>query len=307
MVSVVIVNWNAGVQILECVNSVVEFGGEYVDDIIVVDNNSSDNSAKLVADIPQVTLLSSSENLGFGKACNFGAARSRSPFILFLNPDARLFETTIEKVISFFQGTGNEPVGICGVQLIDENGHVARSCANLPSTWSLIVHAVGLDRVIPSIGHRLRNWDHSSTCEVGQVIGAFFFVRRNLFDALGGFDEDFFVYYEEVDFSCRAKHLGWSSFYLAEVQAFHSGGGTSCQVKAKRLFYSLRSRIIYSFKHFNLFGALIIVTASLFIEPFSRSVVALLRSSWTSFKETWSGYRMLVQWLPSWILKGTTR
>jgi len=85
---------------------------------------------------------------------------------------------------------------------------------------------------------------------VDQVIGAFFLVRRALFETLGGFDERFFMYFEEVDFSKRAQMRGAASVYLGAARAFHSGGYSSRQVKASRLFYSLRSRFLYGFKHF---------------------------------------------------------
>jgi GT2 family glycosyltransferase len=164
-----------------------------------------------------------------------------------------------------------------------------------------------LERIVPAVGHAMNEWDHAITRQVDQVIGAFFVVRHCLFKALHGFDERFFVYFEEVDFSYRAKQLGWASVYLADIQAFHAGGGTSRQVKAKRLFYSLRSRILYAFKHFNLFAALMTLLATLLIEPVSRSVLAISRRSWVSLKETWTAYGMLFRWLPAWIFRGVTR
>jgi hypothetical protein len=95
--------------------------------------------------------------------------------------------------------------------------------------------------------------------------------------------------------------------YLAEAQAFHAGGGTSNKVKARRLFYSLRSRLLYSFKHFDLGGAWVVLLATLLLEPVSRTLLAMSRGSWSSVKETWCGYAMLYRWLPQWVLRGVTR
>jgi GT2 family glycosyltransferase len=142
---------------------------------------------------------------------------------------------------------------------------------------------------------------------VDQVMGAFFLVRRSLFEDLKGFDERFFVYYEEVDFARRASTLGWSSFYLAQAQAFHSGGGTSRQVKAKRLFYFLRSGILYAFKHFSPIAASLVLFVTLLLEPLSRTALAVVRRSWSSLPETWSAYLMLYRWLLGWFEKGETR
>lgn len=307
MISVVIVNWNAGPQLKTCIDSIIQFGGELVDRIIVVDNGSLDGSEAAIETIPSVTLIRAGENLGFGKACNLGAERADSEYLLFLNPDAALFEGTLIKVVNFMQATANQGVGICGVQLIDEGGKVSCSCARFPSVIGFLAHAAGVDRIFPSLGSRMAEWSHTVDCQVDQVIGAFFFVRRRLFVQLQGFDERFFVYFEEVDFSYRAYLSGQQSFYLADAQAFHAGGGTSNQVKARRLFYSLRSRLLYAFKHFSFPAALTVLATTLFLEPVARSALVLYRRSLPGFQETWSGYRMLWAWLPKWLLKNETR
>lgn len=304
MVDIIIVNWNAGHQIKTCVESLTNTCAKK---IIVVDNASTDGSDQTVAQHPRVKLVQSGENLGFGKACNLGAGLADSEFLLFLNPDAAVFPETLEKALAFMKHEANSHIGICGVQLLDESGQVARSCSRFPSLKGFLARAFGLDKAMPRLGLAMAEWSHDKTQKVDQVIGAFFLVRRELFETLGGFDERFFVYFEEVDFSYRAKQLGWHTMYLADVQAFHSGGGTSNQVKARRLFYSLRSRLLYVSKHFGHGQAGLVFLSTLLIEPFSRSALAMARASWPSLRETWQGYRMLYQWLPKWISQGTTR
>lgn len=302
--SIVIVNWNSGQQVTQCIDSL-----HLTDTIsaIVVDNASHDQSERPLENTPGVFLLRLPINMGFGKACNLGAQEDHTEFLLFLNPDTTVYPNTLEKALAFMQNPANAKVGICGVQLVDESGHVARSCARFPSVMRFVAHSAGLDKVFPRLGHPMVEWPHGNTQEVDQVIGAFFLVRRSLFEALGGFDERFFVYFEEVDFSLRARRAGWRSVYLADVQAFHAGGGTSNQVKARRLFYSLRSRLLYAAKHFSVAGALVVFLATLLVEPLSRSALALARRSLPSLKETWQGYGMLWRWLPQWIFKGVTR
>lgn len=300
----IIVNWNAGHQIKQCIDSL---GDTIAQQIIVVDNASTDGSEQAVANLPGVTLIRSSENLGFGKACNLGATQAHSEYLLFLNPDAAVNPGTVEKALAFMQDPANAQVGICGVQLVDESGHISRSCARFPSAVGFVAHAIGLDRLNPRLGHFMAEWAHDSTRLVDHVIGAFFLVRRDLFESLGGFDERFFVYLEDLDFSFRARQAGWHSMYLADVQAFHAGGGTSNQVRARRLFYSLRSRLLYAAKHFNVVGAALVLLVTLLLEPLSRSALAVARRSWPTLKETWQGYAMLWRWLPQWVFKGTTR
>lgn len=306
-VDIVVVNWNAGHQLYDCIRSIQKYGVPCVANTIVVDNASNDGSEKTVENMTGVQVICTGKNLGFGKACNLGAQNSKSEYLLFLNPDAALYSDTLPKVLSFMQNPINAKVGICGVQLIDEFGHISKSCSRFPSAMNFVFHTIGLDRFFPKLGHFMTEWDHKQTREVDHVIGAFFLVRRVVFDALKGFDERFFVYLEDLDFSLRARNAGWHSVYFADVEAFHAGGGTSNKIKATRLFYDLRSRLLYSFEHFNLFLACLVLVSTLVLEPVSRSFFALVRRSWPSLKETWVGYGLLWQWLPKWVFKGQTR
>ena len=172
-----------------------------------------------------------------------------------------------------------------------------------------MAHATGMNRLpgFEKMNLHMSDWAHDKTQTVDHVIGAFYLIRRNLFESLQGFDERFFVYLEDLDLSLRVKNAGYRSVFLAEAQAFHAGGGTSQQVKARRLFYFLRSRLLYASKHFSWLAALSVTLVTFLLEPLSRSALALSRLSWTNFKETWSAYGLLLRWLPQWIFKGTTR
>ncbi len=140
-----------------------------------------------------------------------------------------------------------------------------------------------------------------SGCEtsgvVDQVIGAFFLVRGELFRKLNGFDERFFVYFEEVDFSLRAKRLGCSSYLLTEATAFHKGGGCTDAVKATRLFYSLRSRLQYGKKNFSASDNLALIIITLFLEFVARVIAAVLALSPSQMRETLGGYGKLYGYL----------
>jgi hypothetical protein len=137
-----------------------------------------------------------------------------------------------------------------------------------------------------------------STREVEQIIGAYFLVRRSVFELLRGFDERFFVYYEEVDFSYRARLRGYRSIYLAEVSVYHRGGLSSDQVKAARLFYSLRSRLQYGFKHFNRIDAALLVVVTVGLECVVRLVRSAARGSAAEVQEVMAGY--LALWRHFW-------
>ncbi len=295
MIDIVIVNCNAGPQLKTCTDSITQFSGEYVKKIIVVDNGSVDGSEASVEEDPNVTMIRVGENLGFGAACNIGAQAGSSPYILFLNPDTRLEAGSTSIPLAFMEQLGNEKVGVCSIQLVDERGKVSRTCARYPTLGRLVSAALGLDKLpgLAGSGVHMRDWDHLDSHQVDHVMGAFYLMRREAFERVGGFDERFFVYLEDVDLSKVVGDSGWDSWYLTEAQAFHAGGGTSRQVKVHRLFYSLRSRLLYAFKHFPRWQAWTLVMVTNLLEPFTRSIWCLLRGDVVGVKHTWAAYGML--------------
>ncbi|HWP87906.1 MAG TPA: glycosyltransferase family 2 protein [Burkholderiales bacterium] len=276
-VHVVIVNWNSGAQLRECLQS---FAAVADDDVAarvtVIDNASTDGSSEgLEASMP-LAVVRNADNRGFGAACNQGAAGSEADFLLFLNPDTRLMPGSFAEPVRYLRAHENERVGIVGIQLVDTDGRVARNTARAPTAWSMVGNSVGFDRLAPRLfpPHFVTEWAHDQTRTVDQVMGAFFLVRRSLFEALGGFDERFFVYYEDLDFSVRARAQGWQSVYLSTAQAFHRGQGTTEGATARRTFYFCRSRILYARKHFGALGALAVTLATLALEPLARLAAA---------------------------------
>ncbi|WP_174865997.1 glycosyltransferase [Pectobacterium polaris] len=307
--SIVIVNWNSGKQLLDCVNSIFEYGMDYVDKIVVVDNNSTDNSIfYLPKNEERLKIILSDINLGFGKACNLGASNLKSDFILFLNPDAKLLEDTLRKTMEFMmsQFAKDNKIAVCGVRLNDETGLVHKCCTYFPLLITYFGHSTGLSKLFPKkLPYIFMNdFDHLSSRVVNHCIGAYYFMRRDVFEELRGFDERFFVYLEDLDLSLRISKAGWKVYYYAETTAFHKGGGTSEKVKALRLFYSLQSRMTYSFKHFTKTDALWVVFLTMFIEPFPRLILAISHFSKQETKDTLLGYKMLWKELPTIIRKG---
>ena len=186
-------------------------------------------------------------------------------------------------------------IGICGIRLVDEEGHPSTSAARFPTLRVMAGKVLGLTRIFPRAfpAHLMASSELPESGFVDQVIGAFFLIRKNVFDRCGGFDERFFVYYEEVDLSLRAKQFGHSSYFLSEVSAFHKGGGCSEPVKALCLFYSLRSRILYAKKHYSwiIFIAFVLLTG---LELPLRLLQGALKASWPRISNTVVAYTLLV-------------
>jgi N-acetylglucosaminyl-diphospho-decaprenol L-rhamnosyltransferase len=301
---VIVVNWNAGNQLLECLQSLsLACQGSifHLSKYIVVDNASTDDSVdQLEACLFPVTIIKNRQNKGFAYACNQGAKAGEAEFILFLNPDVRLFPDSLDKALVFMAEPENEDVGIVGIQLVDQQGIIQRNVARFPTPKSFFYQMFGLDRLWPKQypTHFMTDWDHRESREVDQVQGSFFLVRRKIFDELLGFDERFFMYYEDLDFALRTKQAGWKVYYLANVQSFHQGGGTSHQVKARRLFYVLRSRAQYAAKHFGFRTALKIIIVSVGIELWVRLGWSLINFSGKAFVETLQAYMMFSREIP---------
>ncbi len=292
-VDIVIVNWNAGPQLEECVQSIFAHEGDPVTgalaSVTVVDNASNDGSAEFCRTDPRVRLVEPGRNLGFGTACNLGAGRGRADYVLFLNPDTRLLRPTLWSVVSFLEEPASAGIGVCGVRLVDENGKTWRHCSRFPTPAMFLALSAGLSKLLPRMFPPLEmvDFDHCHDAQVPHVMGAFYFIRRRVFEQIGGFDEQFFVYHEDMDLSLRVARAGYSTYYLASPAIFHrTAGTTSGGVRATALFYLLESRLLYARKHFSPTGRMLVTMGVLVVEPVRRLLQALLAGSSGNARET---------------------
>lgn len=295
---IIIVNWNAGPQLAACLRSIEAHGGSHVGRVFVVDNGSTDGSDQVSAPELDLEVIRTGRNLGFGRACNLAAARADAPYLLFLNPDAELRPDALDRAVAHLRA--HEEVGVVGIRLVDREGEAHRHCARFPTWRSFIGNSLGLTRIarpwFPPI--TLIEFDHLSSRPVDHVMGAFYLIPRALFEKLGGFDESYFVYLEDLDLSRRVTRSGKQLHYLSDAVAYHKQGGTSEQVKAHRLFYALQSNIIYAFKHLPRGQAWGVTAVTLGVEPVSRLFRALARRSADEFRFTAQGFGMLYRALP---------
>lgn len=299
-IDVVIVDFNSAARVREAVQSLLVFPakGASLERIIVVDNASTEPAKKILGDLiePRVDIVRNATNRGFGAACNQGARNGDAEYILFLNPDANVCAGTLDCVVNHMKLRPD--VGIAGVKLLNSEDRITVSCSQFPRASHYVFSATGLNKLLPSKFpvSFMQQFDHATTRNVDQVMGAFFFVRRTVFDVLGGFDERFFVYFEEVDFSLRAAMAGWNSLFIADTGARHHGHGTTDTIRATRLFLSLQSRLRYAHKHFSLTSFIVTLFATTLVEPLSRLTLALLGRTDTPV-DVVIGFRRLYHWL----------
>ena len=247
-IGAVIVTWNSASEIASCLSAVHKAG---VTDIVVVDNGSSDETMEIVREHADVTLLSFPENLGFAGGVNRGFAALNTDFVLILNPDCRV-ESGLDDMAIAAQ------YGAAGGKLLAPDGKLQAGFAvrRLPSALTLIFETLGFNRFFPSnpVNRRYRclDLDPELPQEIEQPPGAFFLVRRDCFEALGGMDESFWpVWFEDVDFCARAHAAGYRIFYCPSARAWHDGGAS-----IKKIFWSFKelawygSLLRYATKHF---------------------------------------------------------
>lgn len=301
-VDIVIVNWNTGPYLCDCLRSVAAAGRSTFElgTIVVVDNASTDDSLDGVQDLPlPLRVLRNQDNRGFAAASNQGARAGDGDLVLFLNPDTRLLSETLDLSIAFMSDPENSQIGICGGQMLDESGAADISCARFPSLRMFVAMMTGLSNAFPRRFPRQRMAPEESTASgvVDQVIGAYFLIRRPLFEALGGFDERFFVYLEDVDLAYRASRLGHPSYFMADARVHHQGHVSSGQVRGRRLFYLLRSRVKYARKHWPAWQAVLLAILQAAVELPVRAVVAAGRGRREELREIGQAARLYVRYL----------
>ena len=296
-ISIVIVNWNTGFYLQKCLKSILKNKNNFINKIVVVDNASTDNSHKIIPRSKKIILLKNKNNLGFARACNQGAALSKSKYILFLNPDTRLLKNTLKKVLIFMERPANSNIGICGVKMIIKKNFFAHSVSRFPTVFNMILRSIGLDIFFPNSSLLNKHFNYNKSGIVDQVIGAFFLIRSNIFKALQGFDEIFFLYMDEVDLSYRVKQMGYFTYYLHNAFCFHKGGVSSSKALAFRQFNYHKSRILYSMKYFNPFGVIIIIISTFTIEFILRFLKSLFIFPLNSFVSNLISYFLLIKWI----------
>lgn len=229
--TVIIVTYNVRPHALICLQSVTEALRSIKSEIIVVDNQSTDGTAKSIEEFfPDVRLIVNSQNEGFSKACNKGAAGAHGEYLLFLNPDTILGDRTIPYVLEFMQAHAG--TGAAGVRMLNSRGaFLPESKRGRPTAWNAFCKMIGLTAIFPHsrvfAGYQAGHIPERRQQEVEVLSGAFMLIRKSVFEQVGGFDERFFMYGEDIDLSLRIREGGFKNFYLPEAPILHFKGRSS--------------------------------------------------------------------------------
>lgn len=243
--SVVIVNYNVRQYLTACIDSVALALKDVESEVFVVDNNSTDDSAEVIArDYPWVHLINNIENLGFSKANNIAIRQSMGEYVLLLNPDTVVAEDTIRNVLTFMDE--HPEAGAAGVKMHNADGTLApESRRAIPTPWVAARKMLGFTRRY-YMSHL--SWDEPGQIQV--VSGAFFMVRRKALDQIGLLDEDFFMYGEDIDLSYRLLKGGWQNWYLPYSIIHYKGQSTKkSDFRYVHVFY--QAMLIFFRKHYS--------------------------------------------------------
>lgn len=231
---VVVVAWKVKDAVLKCLACIR--GTDYQGvEIVVVDNGSADGTTESIRQqFPEVKLLPQPRNLGFAKACNLGAAVTTADTLVFLNPDTEVEPDFFNKLELFLQK--HTQVGVVGGRIINADGSMQSSVRSLPTFWPLLLDAMHVLKLAPWLAPKylLPQFDYENSQRVDQVMGACFAVPRYVWQRLHGFDERFFVWFEEVDFCARAALVGYEVWYHHKLRLSHAQAQSARQVSLVR-------------------------------------------------------------------------
>ncbi|MBL7144467.1 MAG: glycosyltransferase family 2 protein [Phycisphaerae bacterium] len=254
VLSIIIVNYNTGRLLKDCLDSIYRKATTVPFDIWVVDNHSTDTGVPMVRqNFPHVNLIENKENVGFAKANNQAIKKCTGDYILLLNPDTLVLQNAVEKTVDFMDE--NSTIGICGCKVLNEDRTLQLACRrSIPTPGVAFFRLTGLSKLFPksklTSKYNLTYIDPNGPHEVDAVSGAFLMIRRKVVEEIGLLDERFFMYGEDLDWCLKAKKAGWTVMYYPDAEIIHYKGECSKTNSRKAAFEFYRSMYLFHKKHF---------------------------------------------------------
>ena len=240
-ISIIIVTWNSQDFIRNCLDSIYLLPDKVRYEIMVVDNHSSDQTKKIVREFyPEVDLIENRANLGYAQANNQGIEKSQGKYILLLNPDTQLLENSLTLMYEFMEA--NPRVGALGPKLLNPDKSIQPSCREFPTFSTLIWEFFGLSRIFPKskiFGRwRMGYFAFDQPKEVDQPMGSCLMLRRETLEDVGTFDENFSMFFNDVDLCYRTKNAKWKIYFYPDAQVVHHKGASTRKVKRRMIWLS---------------------------------------------------------------------
>lgn len=242
--SIIIVNYNVKEFLQNLIHSIEKASLNLAKEIIIVDNASDDGSVEFIKEkFPQIKLIANQKNLGFGKANNIGLMQATGKYILLINPDTLVAEDTFEQMIKFFNQ--NSEAGLAGCKILNPDGTLQLACRrSFPGPWTSFTKVTGLSTLFSKskifARYNLTYLDENETYEVDAISGSFMMMRKEVYEKVGGFDEQFFMYGEDLDLCYRIQKTGFKVFYVHSTQIIHYKGESTkrSSIDETKVFYT---------------------------------------------------------------------
>jgi O-antigen biosynthesis protein len=257
LISIVIVHFKVPEFLIRLLQSLRQAHMYDKSEVIVVDNASQDNSKETVTrEFPEIQWIDMKSNIGFGKACNVGAKSAQGPYLLFINPDTLVSQNTLTESVSLLKQRPD--IGLMGPEILNPDGTLQVSCRrSFPTPLVAIYRFTGLSKIFPKSRrfgkYNLSFLDPKKPSEVDAVSGSFMFMPRSLFQDIGGFDEAFFMYGEDLDICYRVKEKGFKVWYNPQTQIVHFKGKSSSKQSfhSRKAFYEAMLIFSRKYRHLN--------------------------------------------------------
>ncbi|MEC0171183.1 glycosyltransferase family 2 protein [Paenibacillus graminis] len=254
-VSIIVLNYNTCRLTMDCLRSVYDSESNFVYEIILIDNNSRDDSVERISrEFPGVMLIANSENVGYARANNQGMEVASGRYVLLLNSDTVVRKDTLQIMISFMDSRPD--LGASGCKVILPDGSLDKACKRgFPTPSASFYYAFGISKLFPDRprfnGYQLGYLDPDQDYPVDCLVGAFMLLRRETIDQVGGLDEDFFMYGEDLDWCFRIKEAGWGIYYYPQTSIVHLKGGSARRRPFKIVYEFHRAMILFHRKHYS--------------------------------------------------------
>lgn len=251
--AVVIVNYKSRDQVLECLASLAAGAGDLAVETVVVDNDSQDGTPEALARLwPGVRVLVNGANVGYARAVNQGLAATTAPFVMAMNPDCDVRPGALAALLGHLRA--HPRTAVAGPKVLNSDGTLEYSARSFPDQLTFLFNRYSLlTRIFPrnrfSRRYLLTDWDHASVREVDWVSGACMMVRREAIARVGGMDERFFMFNEDVDWCRRMKLAGWAVAYVPDAVVVHHIGASRSRVAARVIYARHLGMIHYFHKH----------------------------------------------------------
>ena len=251
--SVCIVNWNTRSDLEQAITTSVEADPALSMECVVVDNASTDGSAQMVRErFPQVTLIENTENAGFARGYNRAVQEARGRHLFILNPDTTTRPGALRTLVDFMDS--HPEAGASAPRILNPDGSLQFSCRRFPKPMAAVFRNTPLGALVPrnrfTRDYLMTDWDHEAVREVDWASGAALCVRRECWDEVGGFDENFFMYAEDMDWCLRAHRAGWQIHYVPQAAIVHRIGSSSDQRPFAVGLHFHRSMARFYLKHY---------------------------------------------------------